>query len=257
MSWEERCRALEEQNRALQEADQRKDQFLAVLAHELRNLLAPIGYAVDLMQISAEDPAVVRECCAVTDRQLNQMVRLVDDLLDVSRISRGKMDLRCERVPLAEVVARAVEISRPWIEGNQQTLHVTVPAEPILLNADATRLAQVVANLLNNASKYSEAGGEIRLAVEPTGAEALIRVKDHGAGIPPDDMGRIFDMFSQLDPPPERSPRGLGIGLGLAKGIVELHSGRIVVRSDGPRQGSEFIIRLPCLSGAEPHTEWE
>jgi signal transduction histidine kinase len=239
---------LEEQNRALQEADRRKDQFLAVLAHELRNLLAPVGYAVDLMQLSAHDPAVVQECCGVTDRQLNQMVRLVDDLLDVSRISRGRMELRRERVNLMTVVASAVEISRPWIDGSQQKLHVSIPARPVHLYADATRLTQVVANLLNNASKYSPVGGEIRLTVDQEGTEAVLRVTDEGVGIPAPELARIFEMFSQLKPPLDRSTGGLGIGLGLAKGIVELHAGNITASSDGPQQGSEFVIRLPCLS---------
>lgn len=245
-----RCRALEQRVQTLQEADQRKDQFLAVLAHELRNLLAPIGYGVDLMRVSPDDPTVVRECCAATDRQLKQMVRLVDDLLDVTRIARGKMELRREPIALEAVVSHAVEISRPWIEAREQALQVSMPAHSIVVDADPTRLTQVVANLLNNASKYSPAGAEIQLALERDGNEAVIRVRDNGIGIPAPELSRIFDMYSQIRQPLERAAGGLGIGLGLARGIVELHSGRIAARSEGPGQGSEFLVRLPTLAAS-------
>jgi signal transduction histidine kinase len=239
----------------LQAADRRKDQFLAVLAHELRNLLAPIGYAVDLMQMSAEDPATVRECSSAADRQLRQMTRLVDDLLDVSRIARGKMELRCGCVSLITAAASAVEISRPWIEQNEQTLHVAVPAEPVEVYADTTRLTQVIANLLNNASKYSPMGGEIRLTVDRDGTDAVIRVKDNGIGVPASELPQVFDMYSQFEPAPRQTLGGLGIGLGLAKAIVELHAGSITARSDGPQQGSEFVVRLPCVSGSTDDTD--
>jgi signal transduction histidine kinase len=235
----------------LQESDQRKDQFLAVLAHELRNLLAPIGYGVDLMRMSAEDPTVVRECCAATDRQLKQMVRLVDDLLDVTRVARGKMELRREHIGLDSVAASAIEISRPWIQVREQKLQVSMPAQPVQVDADPTRLTQVVANLLNNASKYSPAGAEIQLALERDGDDAVIRVRDRGIGIPVPELSRIFEMFSQIRQPLERTAGGLGIGLGLAKGIVELHSGSISARSEGPGQGSEFLVRLPALAGSQ------
>ena len=254
-SLDHRCRALEEQNCALQEADRRKDQFLAVLAHELRNLLAPIGYAVDLMQVSAEDPVTVQECCRATDRQLRQMTRLVDDLLDVSRIARGKMELRRERVSLAITAASAVDISRPWIEQNEQKLRIALPAEPVEVYADATRLTQVIANLLNNASKYTPTGGEIRLTVDREGTDAVIRVQDNGIGIRASELPRVFDMYSQFNPAPRPTPGGLGIGLGLAKAIIELHSGSITARSNGPQQGSEFVVWLPCVSGSTDDTD--
>lgn len=250
LSITERCRALEQRVQTLEEADQRKDQFLAVLAHELRNLLAPIGYGVDLMRMSAEDPTVVRECCAATDRQLKQMVRLVDDLLDVTRIARGKMELRREHVALAEVISCAIEISRPWLQAREQALQVSMPAHAVHVDADPTRLTQVVANLLNNASKYSPAGAEIQLALERDGDEAVIRVKDKGIGIPAPELSRIFDMYSQIRQPLERAAGGLGIGLGLARGIVQLHAGRISARSEGPGHGSEFVVRLPALAAS-------
>jgi signal transduction histidine kinase len=245
---EQRVRALERLNRALQEADRRKDQFLAVLSHELRNLLAPIGYAVNLMQISSADESVVRECCGVADRQLQQMVRLVDDLLDVSRIARGKMELRRERVALETVIHQAQEISRPGIEERGQSLRVRFDAHPVLRDADFNRLTQVIANLLNNASKYSHPAGAIQLVIEQEGGCAVVRVKDDGVGIPASELTRVFEMFSQLRPAEGGSAGGIGIGLALAKGIVEMHSGSITARSEGTGRGCEFIVRLPCLS---------
>ena len=247
----ERCRTLEQHVQTLQEADERKDQILAVLAHELRNLLAPIGYGVDLMRMSTQDPTTVRECCDAADRQLKQMVRLVDDLLDVTRIARGKMELRREHIALAEVVSSAIEVSRPWIQAREQTLQVSMPAQAVQVDADPTRLTQVVANLLNNASKYSPAGAEIQLALERDGYEAVLRVKDKGIGIPAPELSRIFDMFSQIRQPLERATGGLGIGLGLARGIVQLHAGSISARSEGIGHGSEFLVRLPALAGSK------
>jgi signal transduction histidine kinase len=244
----ERLRAIEQLNRTLEDADRRKDQFLAVLSHELRNLLAPIGYAVNLMQISSADEAVVRECCGVADRQLQQMVRLVDDLLDVSRIARGKMELRRELVDLATVIHHAQEISRPGIDERGQTLKVRFTARPVLRDADSNRLTQVVTNLLNNASKYSHPGGEIQLIIEQDGGCAVVRVKDDGVGIPASELTRVFDMYSQIQPAESGSAGGVGIGLALAKGIVEMHSGSITARSEGAGRGCEFIVRLPCLS---------
>lgn len=244
----ERLLTIEQLNSALQDADRRKDQFLAVLSHELRNLLAPIGYAVNLMQISSTDEAVVRECCGVADRQLQQMVRLVDDLLDVSRIARGKMELRRERVQLKTVIHHAQEISQPVIEERGQQLIVRFHAHPILKGADASRLTQVIANLLNNASKYSHRTGLIQLVIEQEGGCAVIRVKDDGVGIPSSELTHIFDMFSQLRSPDGGSVGGLGIGLALAKGIIEMHSGSITARSEGAGRGCEFVVRLPCLA---------
>jgi len=247
-SLEERLRTIEQLNGSLQEADRRKDQFLAVLSHELRNLLAPIGYAVNLMQISSADEAVVRECCGVADRQLQQMVRLVDDLLDVSRIARGKMELRRERVELRTVIQHAAEISRPGIETRGQSLKVRFDAQPILRDADSSRLSQVIANLLNNASKYSHCSGVIQLVSEQEGGCAVVRVEDDGVGIPASELTHVFEMFSQLRSSEGGSAGGLGIGLALAKGIVEMHSGSITARSEGSGRGCEFVVRLPCVS---------
>ncbi len=181
------------------------------------------------------------------DRQLNHMVRLVDDLLDVSRITRGKLELRKERVELATIVQNAVEASRPLIDQQGHRLSITLPPTPIYLEADATRLAQVLQNLLNNAAKYSDKGGHIWLSAEQQTEELVIRVKDSGIGIPASHLPRIFEMFSQVDSALEKAQGGLGIGLSLVKGLVEMHGGTIAARSDGPGQGSEFIVRLPPL----------
>lgn len=254
-SLSERFIALEETNRELVEADRRKDEFLAVLAHELRNLMAPIGYAVELMQLSACEPAVVQDSCGVAGRQLHQMVRLVDDLLDVSRIARGKMDLRRENISVQEIIERAVEISRPRIDEMQQRLAIDFRAEPVLEEADATRLVQVLANLLNNASKFSAAHGEIRVSVDEDAGCAVIRVRDEGGGIAASELGRIFEMYTQVRRADRGSAGGLGIGLALAKGIVELHSGSISARSEGLGKGAEFVVRLPCTPDAKCNSE--
>ena len=230
---------------ALREADRRKDEFLAMLAHELRNPLAPIRNALHLLRVSGAGP-VAAEARDVMERQLTQLIRLVDDLLEVSRISRGKIELRRAAVDLAGVVASAVETSRPAIDAARHRLEIRLPPAPLQIEGDFVRLSQVVANLLNNAAKYTDPGGRIALSVQRAGAEAEIRVQDNGVGLAPELLPRVFDMFAQADR--ARAAGGLGIGLALAKMLVELHGGRIEARSDGPGRGSEFAVRLPLKS---------
>jgi PAS domain S-box-containing protein len=229
----------------LQEADRRKDEFLATLAHELRNPLAPIRNALELMRWERDNPTLIEQARAVMERQVSHVVRLVDDLLDVSRITQGRVQLRKERVELAAVVQSAVEASRPLIETQGHELIVTLPPVPVYLDADPTRLAQVFANLLNNAAKYSEKGGRIWLTAAQRGGELTVSVRDTGIGIAAEHLPHIFEMFSQIEPALERSQGGLGIGLALVRGLVELHGGTIEARSAGIGKGSEFILHLP------------
>jgi len=233
--------------RELRDADQRKDEFLATLAHELRNPLAPIRNGLQVLRLAGGGGAMVDEARSMMERQLSQMVRLVDDLLDVSRITRNKLDLKKQRIDLAAVVQSAIETSRPLIEQAGHEFSLTLPPAPIYLDADLTRLAQVFSNLLNNAARYTEAGGHIQLAVERQGSDVLVSVQDDGIGIAAETLPRIFEMFAQATPALERSQSGLGIGLSLVKGVVELHGGRVEARSAGPGRGSEFTVRLPVL----------
>jgi len=243
---------LQRAEEALREADRRKSEFVAILAHELRTPLAPIRNAVEILRRSGGDEQRVKPATEMMQRQVGQMVRLVDDLLDMSRISRGKIQLRMEPVELASVVHHAVEAVRPLCESMDHELTVTLPPEPTYLNADPTRLAQVIGNLLNNASKFTEKGGRIRLTVGREGKQALIRVQDTGIGIAAEQLPRIFEMFTQADTSLERSPGGLGLGLTLVKNLVEMHAGTVEARSGGVGQGSEFVVRLPLLSGSPP-----
>ena len=239
---------------ALKEADRRKDEFLATLAHELRNPLAPIRNALHIMRLARNDGAVVEEVRSMMERQLGQMVRLIDDLLDVSRITRGKLELRKERIELARVINNAVETARPLIEDASHELTISLPAEPIYLEADPVRLAQVFTNLLNNAAKYMDRGGHIWLTAERQGQEVILTVRDTGIGIPSQALATVFDMFSQVDRSLEKSHGGLGIGLTLVKRLVELHGGRVEAHSEGVGQGSEFRAYLPVEALApEPH----
>ncbi|HVW02311.1 MAG TPA: ATP-binding protein [Planctomycetaceae bacterium] len=231
----------------LRQADRQKDDFIALLAHELRNPLAPIRNGLQVLRLAPTDVNAVAQARGMMDRQLSHMVRLIDDLLDVSRISRNKMELRKERILLADVVANAVETARPLIEAAGHELVLTLPADPIFLDADPTRLAQVLGNLLANSAKYTEAGGRIRFTAERVGSELVLRVQDNGIGIPAEALASIFDMFSQVDRSIERSAGGLGIGLALVKGIVEMHGGTVAVESPGRGQGATFTIRLPIL----------
>jgi PAS domain S-box-containing protein len=234
---------------ALKEADRRKDEFLAMLAHELRNPLAPIRNALQILREPGADSAAAEQAGAMIERQVQTMVRLVDDLLDVSRITRGKVRLRKEPVALAAVVSRAVESARPLIDANRHELSVRLPDEPAILEADPTRLEQVFANLLNNAAKYTERGGALQLHARVEGGEAEVRVRDSGFGIPPEVLPHVFDLFAQAERTLDRSQGGLGIGLTLVRSLVELHGGRVSAQSEGPGKGSEFVVRLPLLAG--------
>jgi PAS domain S-box-containing protein len=230
----------------LQEADRRKDEFLATLAHELRNPLAPINSGLQILR-SARDPSQASTALQIMERQVGQMVRLVDDLLDVARITTGKVDLRCEPVDLATAISDAVETSEPLLRGRPLT--ITPPAEPLVVNADRTRLAQVFANLLNNSAKYSEPGQPIAISFSRDGSDAVVHVRDHGVGIHPDMLPRVFEMFRQADRTGGRSRGGLGIGLSLVKRIIEMHGGSVTAHSAGPGRGSEFVVRMPALDG--------
>ena len=230
---------------AVERADRQKNEFLSMLAHELRNPLAPIRNAAQIVRVAAPDHPQLRMARDVIDRQVAHMARLVDDLLDVSRITSGKIQLKAERVDLRAVVAQAVEASRPVIDRAKHRLDVAVPPDPVWLPGDPARLAQVVTNLLNNAAKYTEDGGAIALTVVRDGADAVVRVRDTGVGIPADVLPTVFDLFVQVDRSLDRSQGGLGIGLTLVRRLVELHGGTVTAASDGPGRGSEFTVRLP------------
>jgi len=237
--------ALKRVQEELHEADRRKDEFLAVLAHELRNPLAPIRSSLHILRLSGRNDPTAEQVSEMMARQVNHMVRLVDDLLEVSRITRGKIDLRREPLDLTDVVRSALEISRPLIDEASHRLLIDLPREPFPLEGDAVRLAQVFANLLNNAAKYTDPGGQIRLAVRREGEEAVITVQDSGIGIPAAMLPRVFDMFTQVEHHTARNRGGLGIGLMLVKRLVEMHAGTITAHSAGLGQGSEFVVRLP------------
>jgi PAS domain S-box-containing protein len=230
---------------ALKEADRRKDEFLAILAHELRNPLAPLRSAAHLLQQPGLDRPALERTGEMMGRQVQQLGRLVDDLLDLSRIARGKMDLRKEWVDLRVVVRRAADVSRSLIESRRHHLTVSLPDAPVPLRADPTRLEQVLTNLLNNAARYTPEGGHIWLTAAVEGGEAVVRVRDTGIGIPPEMLSRIFGLFAQVERREERSQGGLGIGLSLVKSLTEMHGGRAVAHSPGPGRGSEFVVYLP------------
>ncbi|WP_010582834.1 PAS domain S-box protein [Schlesneria paludicola] len=238
----ERMRLIKE----LREADRKKDDFIALLAHELRNPLAPIRNGLQVMKFA--DAKAVAKAREMMDRQLSHMVRLIDDLLDVSRISRNKMDLRRERINLADVVDAAIETARPLIDAGQHELTVSVPQRPVFLDADMTRLAQVFGNLLTNSAKYTATKGKIWITVERNDSRVKISVRDTGIGIPSGSLVNIFDMFSQVDRSIERSTGGLGIGLALVKGLVEMHGGQVTAMSGGPGLGSTFSVTLTALA---------
>jgi signal transduction histidine kinase len=245
-----RERELQKLAEALTKADRRKDEFLATLAHELRNPLAPLQSGLDLLNL-ARDPDTVAETLSMMSRQLAHMVRLIDDLLNASRITNDKLTLRKERVSLPAIVATAVEASRPVIDSSRHALLVGLPDETLWLDADPTRLAQVVSNLLTNAAKYTPEGGRIELAAERAGSEAVVRVTDTGLGIPPEMLAEVFEMFTQVNRTLERSQGGLGIGLAIVKRLVELHGGTITAESAGHGEGSTFRVRLPLLEAYE------
>jgi CheY-like chemotaxis protein len=233
----------------LSEADRRKDEFLATLAHELRNPLAPLRNALQVMRLTP-DEAAREQARSLMERQIGQMVRLVDDLLDVSRITKGKLELRKEAIALSAALESAVETSRPLIDHMGHDLTVSLPDHPIVVQADLTRLAQVVANLLNNSAKYMDRGGRIWLRAERQGSDAVVTVRDAGIGIAPDQLPHLFQMFTQVEHSLERSQGGLGIGLTLVKRLVEMHGGSIEAKSEGPGKGAEFVVRLPVVVDA-------
>ena len=269
--------AAERAAEALREADRRKNEFLATLAHELRNPLAPVRNALHLLRMPDLPAPAAGRAVEMMDRQVVHIVRLVDDLLEVSRVTRGKIDLRREPVTLAAVVAAAVETSRPVIDAAGHTLTVSLPPDPVTLDADPVRLAQVFSNLLNNAAKYTDRGGRIDLSAElgtrnpecrsdsafgsefraPGSEFVRVAVRDTGRGVPADMLPRVFDLFTQVDRTDERSQGGLGIGLTLVKSLVELHGGTVEAHSDGPGRGSEFVVRLPVIRNPEPGTRSE
>ena len=235
----------------IQTEDRRKDEFLAMLAHELRNPLAPISNAVHILQMSEKDPAKLKWAIEVIGRQLRQLVRLVDDLLDVSRITRGKIELKIESIDATQVVAAAIETSRPFVDALEHTLTVLLPPEPLLVKGDFARVAQILANLINNAAKYTNEGGRIAVTAAREGANVVFRVRDTGIGIPADLLSSIFEPFTQIDRTLARSQGGLGIGLTLVRRLVEMQGGRVFASSDGPDQGSEFTVSLPAASPAQ------
>ena len=231
----------------LSDADRRKDEFLAILAHELRNPLAPIRNGLQLIKLAGSQSETINHARAMMERQLTQLARLVDDLMDVSRITQGKLELRKERVTLETVLKAAVEASHPLIEKMGQKLTVNLPKETMSVDADTTRLAQVFLNLLNNAAKYSDRGGHIQLNVERQGSDVVVTVMDTGIGIAAAELPRIFAMFTQVEGTLEKSQGGLGIGLTLVKRLVEMHGGTVEGKSAGPGKGSEFVVRLPVM----------
>jgi PAS domain S-box-containing protein len=237
--------ALEKSRDQLAVADRRKDEFLATLAHELRNPLAPMRNALELLRLKDYEDERLKQLHRIVDRQVSHMTHLVDDLLEVSRITQGKLELRRQQLDLANALHDAVESVRPLMQAASHELTITLPAEPIMLDADPVRISQIVLNLLNNAAKYTPPGGKIQLSARREASHAMIVVKDSGIGIPAESLANVFDMFSQLAPAKERAQGGLGIGLALVRGLVELHGGTIAAMSAGPGQGSEFAVSLP------------
>lgn len=235
----------------LREADRRKDEFLATLSHELRNPLAPVRNALELMRRSDIDSALRERALAIAERQVHQLVRLTDDLLDVSRITRNKIELRCERIDLRTVISSALETVAPLMSAAGHTLSVDLPFAPLWVYADLTRLAQAFANILNNAVKFTDRSGRISVTALVDGPEVVVTLTDTGIGIESAALSTIFDMFVQIDQGPSRSRSGLGIGLALTRRLVELHGGQIDARSEGPGSGTSFIVRLPLTAAPD------
>lgn len=232
----------------LSNADRRKNEFLATLAHELRNPLAPMSNMLEVVKRADGNSQIIKAAHETLERQLGQMIRLVDDLLDLNRVTHDRLELRRDEVELSSVIQQAVEVARPLVDSAMHHLSIDLPDEPVYLNADRARLAQLFGNLLNNSCKYTRPGGTVLLTAKRVGDEVVVTVKDNGAGIPSDKLDSIFDMFMQVDRKSERSQGGLGIGLTLVKRLTEMHGGSIEARSAGEGQGSEFIVRLPVLN---------
>jgi PAS domain S-box-containing protein len=239
---------LEKRAAELEEADRRKTEFLAMLGHELRNPLAPVTHAVEVIRLRTEGNREVDHAREVLERQMRHLARLVDDLLDVSRITRGMVELRREGIELRAAVESAAGACRASIEAAGQSLHLSLPTDPCWMDGDVTRLEQVVTNLLSNATKYTPAGGTIHVTLERHGGWAELTVRDTGRGIPGEKLPHVFDLFTQVDAPIDRSLGGLGIGLTVVRSLVELHGGSVHASSDGPGLGSEFLVRLPLLA---------
>ncbi|HWP49869.1 MAG TPA: ATP-binding protein [Candidatus Limnocylindrales bacterium] len=239
----------------VQEVNRRKDEFLAMLAHELRNPLAPILNSLEIIRLRQIDDPILKRSLDILERQAQYIVRLLDDLSDVSRITQGKIQLNKEPLDLATIVVGAVETSRPLIEARKHELLISLPKEPLKLEADPVRLRQILINLLNNAAKYTPPGGRIWLMGTREENEVVIRIRDTGMGIPPEMLSRIFDLFIQVDQSLDRTQGGLGIGLTLVRSLVEMHGGKVSAHSPGPGQGSEFVIRLPALHHPESQTQ--
>jgi signal transduction histidine kinase len=240
--------ALGRREEALREADRRKNEFVATLAHEIRNLLAPLRNVVGVLHLYQTADPTILQVRGIAEKQVQLMTRLLDDLLDVTRIAQGKIELRKERVPLRSVLAQAAEVSDPLMRGRRHQLDIALPAEPLWLEADQARLLQVVINLLNNAAKYTNPGGRIQLTAERAELEAVVRVRDNGIGIAPEMLPHVFELFTQAEWAPDRTQGGLGIGLTLVKRLVELHAGTISAHSAGLGQGCEFVVRLPLAA---------
>jgi signal transduction histidine kinase/ActR/RegA family two-component response regulator len=239
---------LRKAEQALREADRRKDEFLATLAHELRNPLAPMHNGLQLLRMTGKDPEAAARVQEMLERQTNHLIRLVDDLMEVARVTRGRIELRREPLDLAVMLRSAAETSRPLIEAARHELTIDEPAEPVTVMADPVRLAQIVANLLNNAAKYTQEGGRISLSGYRDENHAVVSVRDTGIGIPIDVLPRVFDLFAQADPSYRRAQGGLGIGLTLVRTLVGLHGGSVEAKSEGVGRGSEFIVRLPLAA---------
>ncbi len=249
---EEKLRDL---NLQLSISDRRKDEFLATLAHELRNPLAPVRNVLEIMRVKEAKDPFVQWSRSIIERHVLQMTHLVDDLMEASRISQGRLELRKQHINLADIIQHAVEASHALMKESRHIFSVENPAEPLIIDADSTRVIQIISNLLTNAVKYTPEGGTISLKAFQDGEDAVICVADSGIGIPPEQLSNIFNMFSQLTPALERSQGGLGIGLSLVRGLVELHGGTIVARSEGDGRGSEFTVRLPIATSSMETTQ--
>jgi CheY-like chemotaxis protein len=236
----------------LREADRRKDRFLSMLAHELRNPLAGVQNSLQLMQMRGTDDPLVRQAQEIAQRQTGLLARLVDDLVDVARVTSDKITLRKEPLELAQVITHAAEAARPLLDARGHELSVQLPAEPLHLLADPARLGQILTNLLNNAAKYTDPGGRVTLSAERAGGEVVLRVRDTGVGISAELVPKVFDLFVQADTSLDRSQGGLGIGLTLVKKLAELHGGNVTASSPGPGRGSEFAVCLPALPALPP-----
>ena len=235
---------------AIHDGDRRKDEFLATLAHELRNPLAPIRNAAQMLKLSSPADPSIQHLQQIMERQINHMVRLLDDLIEVSRITRGKIDLRKEPTEIAAILQSAIETSQPLIDDGRHPLSVSVPNEPLTVHGDPHRLAQVFSNLLNNAAKYSDKGGAIWLTACRDGERIVVSVRDEGMGIEPAMLPHVFEIFAQAELPKPRAQAGLGIGLALVRRLVEMHDGNVEALSEGRGRGSEFVVTLPCVVGA-------